>query len=166
MLGNMGNHKTTVFKCTDFNSPNPSLGLTTKTRGMEKWKLRVQPKGHIHTPRSAGECEGMSSYTPKWVPILGVGDSKDSQIFGEQFDGSKDWIEKLLKYRFEYLQHKLWSKKGRESKCQFDPRPLKVTNGFELHVCRGHATYFWKALEEGYNFALDLTSIRGLHKTL
>jgi hypothetical protein len=59
----------------------------------------VQPKGHIHTPRSARECEEMSSYTPKWVPTLGVGDSRDSQIFGERFDGSKDWIEKLLKYR-------------------------------------------------------------------
>ncbi len=28
------------------------------------------------------------------------------------------------------------------------------------------ATYHWKDLDEGYNFALDLTSIKGLHKTL
>ncbi len=27
-------------------------------------------------------------------------------------------------------------------------------------------TYHWKALEEGYNFALDLISIRGLHTKL
>jgi len=27
-------------------------------------------------------------------------------------------------------------------------------------------TYRWKALNEGYNFALDLISIRGLHKNL
>ncbi len=27
-------------------------------------------------------------------------------------------------------------------------------------------TYCWKALDEGYNFALDLISIRGLHKKL
>jgi len=33
-------------------------------------------------------------------------------------------------------------------------------------VCRWHATYNWKALDEGYNFALDLISIRGLHTKL
>jgi len=30
-------------------------------------------------------------------------------------------------------------------------------------MCRWHARYFWKALDEGYNFSLDLTSIEGLH---
>jgi hypothetical protein len=29
-----------------------------------------------------------------------------------------------------------------------------------------HATYLWKAFEEGYNFALNLISIRGLHTKL
>jgi hypothetical protein len=29
-------------------------------------------------------------------------------------------------------------------------------------VCRRHATYFWKVIDESYNFALDLTSIEGL----
>jgi hypothetical protein len=31
---------------------------------------------------------------------------------------------------------------------------------------RQHATYHWKALNKGYNFALDLIAIKGLHKTL
>jgi hypothetical protein len=31
---------------------------------------------------------------------------------------------------------------------------------------RWRATYHWKALDEGYNFALKLTSIRGLHTKL
>jgi hypothetical protein len=31
---------------------------------------------------------------------------------------------------------------------------------------RWHATYFWKALNEGYNFASDLISIEGLHTKL
>jgi hypothetical protein len=31
---------------------------------------------------------------------------------------------------------------------------------------KGHATYFWKALDEGYNFVLTPTSIEGLHKKL
>ncbi len=41
-----------------------------------------------HSPRSVGECEGMSPHTRKWAPILGVGVSMDSQIFKEQFQGS------------------------------------------------------------------------------
>jgi hypothetical protein len=30
-------------------------------------------------------------------------------------------------------------------------------------VCMWRATYHWKALDKAYNFALDLTSIKGLH---
>jgi hypothetical protein len=33
-------------------------------------------------------------------------------------------------------------------------------------VCRQCVTYHWKALDEGYNFALDLIAIRGLHRKL
>ncbi len=33
-------------------------------------------------------------------------------------------------------------------------------------ACRWPATYCWKDLDEGYNFALDLIVIRGLHKKL
>jgi hypothetical protein len=33
-------------------------------------------------------------------------------------------------------------------------------------MCRLCATYRWKALDEGYNFALDLISIKGLHAKL
>jgi len=53
-------------------------------------------------------------------------------------------------------------KKGWESNCQFDSRPLKVGNRFNFLACRWRATYHWKVLNEGYNFASDLTSIRGL----
>ncbi len=57
-------------------------------------------------------------------------------------------------------------KKGKKSKCQFDSRPLQVRNHLELYACRRHATYHWKAFEKSYNFALNLTSIKGLHKKL
>jgi hypothetical protein len=30
-------------------------------------------------------------------------------------------------------------------------------------MCRWRATYLWKALNKGYNFALNLTSIEGLY---
>jgi hypothetical protein len=37
----------------------------------------------------------------------------------------------------------------------FDSRPLKVKNRPYFLVCRWHATYLWKDLDEGYNIALD-----------
>jgi hypothetical protein len=48
-------------------------------------------------------------------------------------------------------------KKDWESNWQFDFPPLKV---------RWCATYHLKALDKGYNFAVDLISIRGLHAKL
>jgi hypothetical protein len=57
-------------------------------------------------------------------------------------------------------------KKGWESNWQFDFRPLKVRNWADFLVFRWHATYCWKALDEGYDFVLDLISIGGLHAKL
>jgi hypothetical protein len=105
-----------------------------------------------------------------------------SQIFRERLQGLKslDWkvnytIEMLLEFRcvkcactshLNILNTNYGQKEGRESKCQFDSQPLKVKNRPDLLACRWCATYCWKAFNEGYNFALDLTSIRGLQKTL
>jgi hypothetical protein len=52
------------------------------------------------------------------------------------------------------------------SNWQFDSRPLKVGNRPDSLVCRQRATYCWKALDEGYNFASDRTAIGALHKKL
>jgi len=57
---------------------------------------------------------------------------------------------------FGHLKHKLWPKEG----------PLKVRNRLDFLVFRWLATYQWKALNEGYNFSLDLISIEGLHTKL
>jgi len=57
-------------------------------------------------------------------------------------------------------------KKGRESNWQFDSRPLKVENRPDPNACRGIAPHRWKALNESYNFALDLVPIEGLSKEL
>jgi len=57
-------------------------------------------------------------------------------------------------------------KKGHESNCQFDFQLEKVTNWLDLLVYKQRATYFWKALDESYNFALDRTSIWGLFAKL
>jgi hypothetical protein len=91
-----------------------------------------------------------------------------------------DWriiyiIEKLLKCRclqWARMTHlDIWNtsygqKKGRESNWQFDSQPLKVKNRPNLLACRWCATYHWKDLNKGYNFASDLISIRGLHVKL
>jgi hypothetical protein len=67
---------------------------------------------------------------------------------------------------FGYLNTIYGKKKGRKSNCQFDFRSLKVENRPNLLVCRWCAIYHWKGLNEGYNFALDLTSIWGLYQNL
>jgi hypothetical protein len=57
-------------------------------------------------------------------------------------------------------------KKGWESIWQFNSGPLKVRILPNLLACRWRATYHWKALDESYNFALNLISIEGLHTKL
>jgi len=67
---------------------------------------------------------------------------------------------------FRHLKHKLWPKEGWKPNLQFDSRSLKVKNHLNFLSCRWHATYRWKALDESYNFGLDLISIGGLHAKL
>jgi hypothetical protein len=57
-------------------------------------------------------------------------------------------------------------KKGRESNWQFDSRPWKVRNRPDSFACRWRVTRRWKALDEGYNFGLNLVPIGGLHPSL
>ncbi len=57
-------------------------------------------------------------------------------------------------------------KKGQESNWQFDSWPPKVGNRLDFFTCKWRVTYRWKSLDEGYNFVLDLISIRGLHAKL
>jgi hypothetical protein len=54
----------------------------------------------------------------------------------------------------------------RRVKNQIDSWPLKVWNCPNFFACKWHVTYHWKALNEGYNFASNLTSIGGLHTKL
>jgi hypothetical protein len=67
---------------------------------------------------------------------------------------------------FKHLKQKLCQKKGWESNWQFNSRPLKVGNWSDFLACRWHATYHWKSLDNGYNFASDLISIGGLQTKL
>ncbi len=78
-------------------------------------------------------------------------------------------IGKILKRRclkWARIAHSdIWNtsydqKKGQESNCQFDSRPLKVGNRPLSDVRFGSATRRWKALDESYNFVSG--RIRGL----
>jgi hypothetical protein len=84
-------------------------------------------------------------------------------------------IGKLLKHiylKWARMTHlDIWNtsygqNKSRKSNWQFDSQPLKVRNHLDFLACRWHATYSRKNLNKGYNFALDLISILGLHAKL
>jgi hypothetical protein len=124
----------------------------------------------------------MNPHTPKGTPIWEL-ESRWTPKFSKsncRGQNSLDWgiayiIRKLLEHRclkWARITHlDIWNtcygqKKGQESNWQFDSRPLKVGNRPDFLVCRWHAIYRWKALNKGYNFALDLISIRGLQKKL
>jgi hypothetical protein len=128
---------------------NPNLGLITKARACKGANQEKTPRVTFHASGNVGKCEGMNLHIPKWAPTLGVGVSMDSQIFREKLHGSKPIGLKISLYHW-----------------QFDSRPLKVKNCPYFLVCRWCATYCWKALDEGCNFFLSLTSIKGLHTKL
>jgi hypothetical protein len=50
-------------------------------------------------------------------------------------------------------------KKGQESNWQFNSRPQKVGNQPNFYACKWSAIHWSKALDENYNFALDLIPI-------
>ncbi len=107
-----------------------------------------------------------------WTPKLLESDFRGQKLM--------DWkvfyiMEKLLECRclkwarithLDISNTSYDEKKGYESNCQFGSRPLKVRNRPDSYAFKWRATYCWKMLNKGYNFALDLISIGGLHTKL
>ncbi len=118
----------------------------------------------------------------KWedeTPTPKVGDLESSgTLEGLEFDSrgqnTSHWgvlgvIGKVLKCRcpkcprighLDICSPSYGQKKSRESNWQFDSRSLKVGNRPLPDIRIGSATRRWKALEESYNFGLDLVLIR------
>jgi hypothetical protein len=133
--------------------------------------LRVQESVREWTPTLPSELP-FWELKSQWIPEFSEGNFRDQN--------SLDWrfpyiIENLLEHRclkWAHMTHlgtsniSYGQKKGQESNCQFDFRPLKVKNLPDSLAWRWRVTYRWKALNEGYNFDLDLTSIKGLHAKL
>jgi hypothetical protein len=149
-----------------------------------------RPGSHITCSQECKECEGVNPHTPKWTPMLGVGESwspkrtpktSESVLRGENsMTCCALYINgKLLKFRclkWARIAHlDIWNtsygqKKARESNSResasFDSRPLKVGNRPKILSCWKRATYRWKGLDETYNFSLDGKSIGGLLRKL
>jgi hypothetical protein len=145
-----------------------SLGLMTKERGCKVVGQKGKPGVMPHVPGSAKEL-------PLW-------ELESTEFLEHNCRGQNPlhWrvfyiIGKLLKRRcleWSRMTHlEIWNtsygqKKGHESNWQFDSQPLKVEDQLDFLACRWHATCNWKDLDKGYNFGLDLISIRGLHTKL
>jgi hypothetical protein len=113
-----------------------------------------------------------------WSPTLGKSEELESSGTPEcsELDSkgknTSHWsvlgvIGKVLKRRYrkwprighlDICRPSYGQKKGQESNCQFDSRPLKVGNR-HLHDLRWRVRR-WKDLDEGYKFGLDLVAIR------
>jgi hypothetical protein len=114
--------------------------------------------------------------------MLGVGVPMDSRMFRKRLQGSKPnrlrsslyhwkdietWMSKMGSHRpFGHLKHKLWPKEGLGVKLAIGLLTIKSQESTWFPYGRWHATYRWKALDEGYNYVLDLISIGGLHTKL
>jgi hypothetical protein len=128
---------------------------------------------------------GLSVATPLW-PSVGVkpNTSKVEDLessgtpecleFDSKAQNTSHWgvfgvIGKVLKRRYRKWPHighldicnpSYGQKKGRESNCQFDSRPLKVENRPLPDLRIESAIRRWKDLDEGYKFGFDLVAIR------
>jgi hypothetical protein len=65
-----------------------TLGLQPRQKGLQRCGLKGSLRVTSKTPRSEGECEGVSHHTPKATPTLGDGVPVDSRNFRERFEGS------------------------------------------------------------------------------
>jgi len=116
---------------------------------------------------------GVKPNTPK-VGDLESSGAPECLVLDNKAQNTSHWgvlglIEKVLKRRYrkwpcighlDIFSPSYGQKKGRESNCQFDSRPLKVWNRPLPDFWIESATWCWKDLDEGYNFGLDLVAIR------
>jgi hypothetical protein len=161
---------------------NLSLGFVTKVKGLQGCGPKGSSAVTPHAPGSVGKCEGVNPRTPKATPTWEM-ETQWTLKFSKgdcMGENSMAWgilyiIGKLLELRclkWACIAHlEIWNtsydqKKGWKSNWQIDFHPLKVGNWSDLLIYRWRVTYHWNALDEGYNFVLDLISIGGLLATL
>jgi hypothetical protein len=162
---------------------NPSFGLATKAKGLQRYGPRLSPGVAFSCPLGVQKSVRERTLTlpselpwweleSRWTPECSESDYKGQNPMAQR---SLHTIGNLLKHKYlkwACITHlDIWNtsygqKKGQESNWQFDFQPLKVRNRPDFLAFRWHPTYHWKDLDKSYNFVLDLISIGGLHKKL
>jgi len=126
----------------------------------------------LSQPHFGAKCEKVT-HTPKSGKMESFGTTKnlEDDLRGQiSFPRCVPYINgKFLKRRcpkwpriahLDIYSPSYGQKKGQESNCQFDSWPLKVGNRPLPDVTLRSATWRWKALDESYNFGLELVPIR------
>jgi hypothetical protein len=114
----------------------------------------------------------VGSWSPKWSPKSSKRNCRGQNLMHWKVIYIIGKLSKRRCLKWALITHlDIWNtsygqKKGQESNWQFDSRSLKVMNQPDFLACRWCATYCWTPLEQGYNFALDLIAIGGLHAKL
>jgi hypothetical protein len=159
-----------------------ALGLWPR-QGVGRWQAKKETRESLHMLPGVQRVWGnepshsqVNSHVGSWSP------KKTPEYLERNFRGQNPLpqrvhyiIEKLLKrkcLKWARINHlDIWNtsygqKKGRELNWQFDSRPPKVKNWPDFLTCMQCATYCWKALNKGYNPALDCIVIGGFHAKL
>ncbi len=159
-----------------------ALGSQPKQGLARMWAKREAWESHFMFPRVQKSVREWTLTLPKELPLWELESLWTPEDSKSNYRGQNvmDWkvpyiIANLLKLKclkWAHMAHldtsntSYGQKKGRESNWQFDSRTLKVGNHPNFLAFRWRATYCWKVLNEGYNFALHLISIKGLHAKL
>jgi hypothetical protein len=120
-----------------------------------------------------GKCGGEAQHLEKSEDLESSGTPECSEL-DNKTQNTSHWnvlsvIEKFLKRRcrkwprighLDICSPSYGQKKGRESNCQFDSRPLKVGNRPFSDLRIESAIRRWKDLDAGYKFGLDFIAIR------
>jgi hypothetical protein len=146
---------------------NPNIGLTTKARegkGLKRCEPRMKPESHISWSR---ECRKMWRDKPPTLPNEFPLWELESQWIFESLEGdckgqnSLDW-----KVCYIIGKYKLWPQKRLGVKLSIWLPIIKNRELPWFPYIQVMCHYCWKDLKKGYNFALNLTSIGGLHTKL
>jgi hypothetical protein len=140
---------------------------------VSEWSLSIlrSPIPDVVTP--LWPSVGVKPNTPKVGDLESFG-TPECLGFGSRGQNTSPWgvlgvFGKVLKRKYrkwprighlDICSPSYGQKKGRESNWQFDSRPLKVGNRPLPELRIESATRRWKDLDEGYNFGLDLVTIR------
>jgi hypothetical protein len=139
------------------NAKNVKEWILTLPNELPLWELKSQMNSHC------------GNWSPKWTPKSSERNCRGQNPLAWRVLYIIGKLSKPRCLKCTRMTHlDIWNtsydqKKGRESNWQFDSQPLEVGNWPDFLVLKQCATYRWKILNEGYNFALDFIIIKGLH---